>query len=185
MRQFNKLAERCSFATSCRRISTETPSVSFPAWLAQRLQIHNLIRVRQSPRKVAGLHSSLFRVPMPKSARKVTSLVALISAAFLAAVWACSTIAIVLGSVQIDSHRPRTLSTSADIDSTWRHTKFGWQDSASWPAADSFVPIKTIELLHPVVWAGIVLIAVITTMIWASSEWEIARLFERDEELPT
>lgn len=80
-----------------------------------------------------------------------------------------------------DENQIRTLSTSPDIDSTWRHTKYGWQDSVGWPSADPYLPIKTVELLHPLVWAGIVLITVMATMIWASSEWEIARLFEDDE----
>ena len=121
---------------------------------------------------------------MPKNARKATSLVALICATTLAAVWAFSTITIASGLMQVDGNRSRTIATSADIDSTWRHTKYGWQDSASWPAADTYVPVKAIEMLHPFVWAGTVLFAVIATMIWASSEWEIARLFQRDRELP-
>jgi hypothetical protein len=125
-----------------------------------------------------------YETDMPKNARKATSLVALICAITLVAVWVFSTISIAFGLMQVDGSRPRTIATSADIDSTWRHTKYGWQDSASWPVADSYVPVKTIEMLHPFVWTGTVLIAVIAAMIWASSEWEIARLFQRDEEPP-
>ena len=117
---------------------------------------------------------------MPKNARKATSLAALICATTLAAVWVCS-LTMASGVVQVDGSNPRAIATSAEIDSTWRLTKFGWQDSARWPSADSYVPVKTIEMLHPFVWAGTVLIAVIASMIWASSEWEIARLFKRDE----
>ncbi len=122
-----------------------------------------------------------FETQMSKHVRRATSLVALVCATTLAAVWVFTTFTIASGRMQIDGSRPRGLATSADIDSTWRHTKFGWQDSARWPVADSFAPVKTIELLHPFVWAGIVLFAVIGTMIWASSEWEIARLFGSDE----
>jgi hypothetical protein len=119
---------------------------------------------------------------MSKIARNVNSLAAIICGTALLVSWACPTVEIASGSVQVGGKTRHTLSTSADIDSTWRHTKYGWQDSASWPSADSFVPIKRIELIHPFVWAGIVLITVIATMIWASSEWEIARLFETDDE---
>lgn len=114
---------------------------------------------------------------MSRNVRRATSLVAFICAATLAVVWFCATIPTAAGSVQVDGNLTRRLATSSEIDSTWRHTRHGWQDSARWPAADSFAPVKTIELLHPFVWAGIVLIAVIVTMIWASSEWEISRLF--------
>jgi hypothetical protein len=117
---------------------------------------------------------------MSKYDCKATTQVAVIFAIALAAFWAVSTITMASESMQLDDNR--TLATSSDIDSTWRHTKFGWQDSAFWRPADSFRPVKTIELLHPFVWAGIVLIAVIATMIWASSEWEISRLFESDDD---
>ena len=73
----------------------------------------------------------------------------------------------------------KPLITSSDIDTTWRHTKFGWQDSATWTAADSFVPQKTVELIHPLVFAITILILVIAAMVWASNESEIERLFGR------
>lgn len=122
---------------------------------------------------------------MAKNVRQASSLVALISATTLAAVWAGSTISFASGLIQIDGNHTHTLATSAEIDTTWRHTKFGWQDSAHWSVGDSFAPVKTIEFLHPFVWAGTVLIAVIATMIWASNEWEIARLFGAGEVKPT
>ena len=118
---------------------------------------------------------------MPNNVRSATSLIVI----FCATLWACSTIANASGVVQVDGNGRRSLSTSPDIDSTWRHTKYGWQDSASWPAGDSFAPTKTVELLHPFAWAGTVLIGAIAAMIWASSEWEIARLFKSDDQPPT
>lgn len=57
---------------------------------------------------------------------------------------------------------------------------------------DTWISLKTITAahawqwtvdftqVHPFVWAGIVLFAVLIAMIWASSEWEIARLFSND-----
>jgi hypothetical protein len=115
---------------------------------------------------------------MPRNADTPIAPVAFIIAASLVATWTCSAITHASGHTQGEASRPAT----TDIDSTWRHTKFGWQDSASWPVADSYVPVKTIEQVHPFVWAGTVLLGVIATMIWASSEWEIDRLFENDEE---
>lgn len=74
------------------------------------------------------------------------------------------------------------LSVSTDIDTNWRYTKFGWQNASNWVSPKAYVPRQTIELLHPLVWAGIVLISVLATMIWASSEWDFARLFSHDDE---
>jgi hypothetical protein len=73
------------------------------------------------------------------------------------------------------------LAVSPDIDTDWRYTKFGWQNAANWVNPNTYVPRQTIQLLHPLVWAGIVLISVLATMIWASSEWELARLFQLDD----
>lgn len=68
-----------------------------------------------------------------------------------------------------------TRSTNA-IPTSWRLTRFGWQDSTSW-FVDSFAPIKTVELIHPLVWTALVLVTVLLVMIWASEEWDLARLF--------
>ena len=120
---------------------------------------------------------------MSQDFRKATSLIAVLCAICMVGVmtfgWIMS-VSILHGSSQ--RAEQNTLATSADIDTTWRHTKFGWQDSSSWPTADSFTPPRTLELLHPFVWAGIVLITVIATMIWASSEWEFSRLFEKRDD---
>ena len=74
------------------------------------------------------------------------------------------------------------ISVSPDIDSDWRYTKFGWQNASSWVGPNAGVPRQTIELMHPLVWAGIVLISVITAMIWASNEWDFGRLFSDADE---
>ena len=84
--------------------------------------------------------------------------------------------------LRFDGVQTHVLSTSPEIDTTWRHTKYGWQDSARWPVADAFTPSKTVELLHPIVWAAIVLLSVVTSTIWASNEWETARLFRSDSD---
>ena len=70
---------------------------------------------------------------------------------------------------------------STEIDTTWRYTKDGWQDASGWQVPDSFTPVQTFELVHPFVWATIVLLAVIATLIWASNESEIAGLLPESQ----
>ena len=70
---------------------------------------------------------------------------------------------------------------SSEIDTPWRYTNQGWQRANEWNSNVQFEPLRTFELVHPFVWAASVLLAVISTAIWASSEWEIARLLGRDE----
>lgn len=60
--------------------------------------------------------------------------------------------------------------------SSWRLTKFGWQDSTAW-VSDTFVPNPPLEFLHPGIWATLVLLTVLSATIWACSEWEYAQLF--------
>lgn len=66
--------------------------------------------------------------------------------------------------------------TAIEIDTTWRHTKHGWQDSSRW-VIETMPTGPLLGTIHPVVWAGLVLIAVVGMMLWASEEWEFARLF--------
>ena len=124
----------------------------------------------------------------------MTNKVRFVSSGFaLTSFWTWAAFSVAFGSMQVGTGmyqgtqflaqdlKPSAFTTSAEIDTTWRHTKHGWQDSARWPV-ETFVSRKTIELLHPFTWAAIVLISVVATTIWASSEWEIARLFTDDAE---
>ena len=77
---------------------------------------------------------------------------------------------------------PAGIVISPQIDTNWRYTKYGWQNTSSWVSPRGHVPRQTIQMVHPLVWAGIVLISVLTTMIWASSEWDFARLFNHADE---
>ena len=72
------------------------------------------------------------------------------------------------------------LKQAVGSGSSWRMTKFGWQDSTAW-MSDSFVPQPTLELVHPVILATLVLLTVLAATIWACSEWEYARLFRNAE----
>ena len=71
-------------------------------------------------------------------------------------------------------------SRHSGLESSWRRTEFGWQDSSNW-LVDSFAPRQTLELIHPVIWGLLILILVIGTTIWASSEWDLARLFKDED----
>ncbi len=74
----------------------------------------------------------------------------------------------------------KTVKVSAEAwPATWRYTKHGWQDIGS-THRDSFVPLKSFELVHPTLFAASVLLAVVGTSIWASSEQEISRLLNHE-----
>lgn len=73
-----------------------------------------------------------------------------------------------------------TLSTKSEPGSNWRRTSQGWEDSSRW-FRNSDTPQQLLETVHPVVWALLVLIAVVGVMIWASEEWDFARLFGKDD----
>ena len=76
---------------------------------------------------------------------------------------------------------PNAVKESEETGTTWRYTRNGWQDIGGM-YRDSFVAIKSFELVHPLIWAASVLLAVMGTSIWASNEWEIARLLDRNSD---
>jgi hypothetical protein len=72
-------------------------------------------------------------------------------------------------------------STPALGETSWRLTRLGWQDSSRW-YVDTFTPQPSVELIHPLLFAALVLIVVAMALVWASSEWEYGRLFgHRDD----
>ena len=82
-----------------------------------------------------------------------------------------------LAATQIE---PTNVMLSPDIDTDWRYTKNGWQQVGGLYRQE-FAPIRTFESIHPFVWAATVMMAVVATALWASSEWEIARFYRREE----
>jgi len=70
------------------------------------------------------------------------------------------------------------INGSADFNHGWRHTKFGWQNSANW-LVDPYAPQKFVELIHPTIWALLVLTLVLLVTIWATEEWELEQLDAR------
>lgn len=59
----------------------------------------------------------------------------------------------------------------------WRYTNEGWQDiSALMPREPA--PENPLRRIHPLVWASSILLGTVSMAVWASSEWEVSRLFE-------
>ncbi len=59
----------------------------------------------------------------------------------------------------------------------WRYTNEGWQDiSALMPREPA--PENPIRRIHPLVWASSILLGTVSMAVWASSEWDVSRLFE-------
>jgi hypothetical protein len=89
------------------------------------------------------------------------------------------------GSILLDGSKvvgKNVLSTSSEIDTDWRRTKHGWQNIKTWHAENTPVPQKSWERIHPLTWATIVFLAVMSTVIWASNEEQVARLFSAGDE---
>lgn len=63
-------------------------------------------------------------------------------------------------------------------ESTWRYTRFGWQDSSQWMAEANRIhpPRRRFDQLHPLTFALLIVLSVMTATLWASNEWEVARL---------
>ena len=60
----------------------------------------------------------------------------------------------------------------------WRYTNEGWQDiSALMPREPA--PENPLRRIHPLVWASSILLGTISMTVWASSEWDVSRLFEK------
>ena len=62
------------------------------------------------------------------------------------------------------------------IDTKWRYTRYGWQKPGDWIRTSSDVAARTIDRINPILWAVNVLLAALGAMIWASEEWQVARL---------
>lgn len=67
-------------------------------------------------------------------------------------------------------------------DYGWRKTRFGWQDSTLW-YIESAIPRSCLELVHPFIWASLILILVVGAAVWAAEEWELSRCFQPKSKL--
>ena len=117
-------------------------------------------------------------VQQKQTIRKTLSLVALSFAVTFG-------VAMLVGNMSFEDQtgsqliQPSPPALSPDIDMEWRYTKDGWRHIGEmYP--DRFAPVRTFESIHPFVWAATVMMAVVGTTVWASSEWEIARLWKEE-----
>ena len=117
-------------------------------------------------------------VEQKQTIRKTLSLVALCFAVTIG-------FTILVGSVNfVDQSsaqliEPNNAVLSPEIDLDWRYTKNGWQHIGEL-RHDKFALLRTFESIHPFIWAATVMLAVVATTVWASSEWEIARLWKEE-----
>jgi hypothetical protein len=109
---------------------------------------------------------------MNNQLRKLLSLFSLITTLIIAA----NLLNAIAKASFVQEKSTTSLMTSAEIDTTWRYTEAGWQDSAVWDSGDTFVPQPVFESVHPIIWAGLILISVTVVMVWASSEWEVGKI---------
>jgi hypothetical protein len=64
-------------------------------------------------------------------------------------------------------------------DSTWRRTRLGWVDTRSWYHPQSVEYERRIELVHPIIFAALLVLFSVGALIWASEEYQWARLMHR------
>ena len=80
--------------------------------------------------------------------------------------------------VQIDirnaDHLPSNSIENSSMDTPWRLTEFGWQNSNQWQHRATTAPWVT--RIHPFVWTAGILLAVLGLMVWSSSEVEMDSL---------
>ena len=55
------------------------------------------------------------------------------------------------------------------LDTPWRYTSMGWQDSTNWTPRTHFVKPAAAQV-HPIVWAALIALAALGLMVWSSKE---------------
>ena len=79
--------------------------------------------------------------------------------------------------IQIDSSttkQQRNLIENSSMDTPWRQTEFGWQNSNLWQHRATEAP--AFSYIHPFVLSAAILLAVLGLMVWSSNETELASL---------
>lgn len=69
-----------------------------------------------------------------------------------------------------------------ELDSSWRYTRYGWQDSSEWIRTPAEISPRGIDQINPVLISLDILLAAAAAMIWASDECQVARLFGRQND---
>ncbi len=65
------------------------------------------------------------------------------------------------------------------VESKWRRTRFGWVDTSRWYHPPAVEYERRIERIHPLVFAALLVLFAVGTLIWASEEYQWARLVHR------
>lgn len=81
--------------------------------------------------------------------------------------------------VQQESEQSATESIT-ESEREWRYTRFGWQDANNWPQPEQASIFRSIQSVHPSLWAADVVLASLGALIWATDdEHQVARLLGR------
>lgn len=83
--------------------------------------------------------------------------------------------------VQLDTrsvYEQDNLIENSSIDTSWRQTEFGWQNSNLWQHRTTEAPI--LSRIHPFIFTAAILLAVLGLMIWSSNEVELDSLSDGD-----
>lgn len=75
--------------------------------------------------------------------------------------------------IQLDndnpSNKPSSGMAAKTLDTSWRYTTMGWQDSSDWAARTQF-PKPVAARVHPFVWTALIVLVAIGLLIWAADE---------------
>ena len=66
-----------------------------------------------------------------------------------------------------------------ELDTHWRYTRFGWQDSSSWQRTPADLGPRVVDRISPILFSIDIILAALGAMIWASDDWQVDRLFGR------
>ena len=83
-------------------------------------------------------------------------------------------------SARFSLHHPDAmfLQISAQEESPWRKTRFGWMDSTRWDRPEPVAYERRIELVHPLLFSAIIILVTTGFLIWSSEERDWAEIFE-------
>ena len=87
-----------------------------------------------------------------------------------------------MSSQGLTSTQPQLLrnqvSLAPEIDTEWRRTKDGWENTLKWNPGISYRPNLVFESLHPFVFTGLLLFASLIVLIIGSGERDVTRLIQ-------
>ena len=64
------------------------------------------------------------------------------------------------------------------VETPFRKTRLGWQDSRRWSRPADIEFERRVELIHPVVVAGLIVLASFAALLWSAEEWDAVRLLQ-------